>query len=126
MLALFLVLFGFVIPPFAYAVGNPKGSGQRGAQLRKLALVPSELELLRSHPKDERGSVREIWAMCPDGETPAFQQAIPHVVVGITPLLKVVIFGSFGESRNGLIWGPEMVPFGDPKWSHSGTRNDPI
>ena len=28
--------------------------------LRKLALVPSELELLRSHPKDERGSVREI------------------------------------------------------------------
>ena len=28
--------------------------------LRKLALQRCELELLRSHPKDERGSVREI------------------------------------------------------------------
>ena len=29
-------------------------------QLRKLALQRCELELLRSHPKDERGSMREI------------------------------------------------------------------
>ena len=50
--------------------------------------------------------------MSPDGAKPAFSRAIPHVVVGITLLLKVVIFGSFWESRNGLIWGPEMVPFG--------------
>jgi len=37
-------------------------------RLRKLALQRCELELLRSHPKDERGSVREkglcVW-MCP-------------------------------------------------------------
>ncbi len=64
--------------------------------------------------------------MVQDGANPAFQQAIPHVGLVFCPLLKVVIFGSFGESRNGLIWGPEMVPFGDPKWSHSGTRNGPI
>ena len=34
--------------------------------LRKLALRRCELELLRSHPKDERGSVREIglWMLC--------------------------------------------------------------
>ena len=64
--------------------------------------------------------------MCQDCTNPAFSRAIPHVGLGITPLLKVVIFGSVGESRNGLIWGPEMVPFGDPKWSHSGTGNDPI
>ena len=60
--------------------------------------------------------------MCPDGPNPAFSRAIPHVVVGITPFPKVVIFGSFGESRNGLIWGPEMVSFGDPKLFHLGTE----
>ena len=64
--------------------------------------------------------------MEPDATKPAFQQAIPHVGVVFCPLLKVVIFGSFGESRNGLIWGPEMVSFGDPKWSHLGTRNGPV
>ena len=32
----------------------------KDGRVRKLALVSSELELLRSHPKDERGSVREI------------------------------------------------------------------
>ena len=61
-----------------------------------------------------------------DATKPPFSQAIPNVGLVFCSLLKVVIFGSFGESRNGLIWGPEMVPFGDPKWTHSGTRNDPV
>ena len=53
--------------------------------------------------------------MDPDGPKPAFQQAIPHGMDGIDSLLQVVIFGSSWESRNGLIWGPEMVSFGDRK-----------
>ena len=64
--------------------------------------------------------------MGPDVRNPAFSRAIPHVGVGICLLLQVVIFGSFGESQNGLIWGAEMVPFGDPKWTHLGTRNGPV
>ena len=58
-----------------------------------------------------------------DGHNPAFQQAIPHgtVVFGLLP--KVVIFGSSWESRNGLIWGPEMVSFGDRKWIHLVTQD---
>ena len=50
-------------------------------RLRKLALVPSELELLRSHPKDERGSVGEIGLCSMDGPNPAFLEAIPHGTV---------------------------------------------
>ena len=57
---------------------------------------------------------------------PAFSRAIPYGMLIIDSFPKVVIFGSFGESRNGLIRGPEMVPFGDPKWSHLGIRNGPI
>ena len=53
--------------------------------------------------------------MDPDVPNPAFQQAIPHAMDGIGQLLQVVIFGSSWESRNGLIWGPEMVSFGDRK-----------
>ena len=64
--------------------------------------------------------------MCQDGTNPPFSRAIPHVGLVFCSLLKVVIFGSFRESRNGLIRGPEMVPFGGPKWSHLGTRNDPV
>ena len=41
-------------------LGNRFRCESRVPFLRKLALLPCELELLRSHPKDERGSVREI------------------------------------------------------------------
>ena len=64
--------------------------------------------------------------MVHDVRNPPFSQAIPRLVVGICPFPKMVIIGSFGESRNGLIWGPEMVAFGDPKWCNLGSRNDPI
>ena len=53
--------------------------------------------------------------MLVDGLKRAFQQAILHGMDGIDSLLQVVIFGSSWESRNGLIWGPEMVSFGDQK-----------
>ena len=46
---------------------------------------------------------------------PAFQQAIPHGMDGIGLLDKVVTFGSSWESRNGLVWGPEMVSIGERK-----------
>ena len=58
------------------------------------------------------------------GRNPPFSRAIPYVVVGICPLPKVVIFGSFGESRNGLIWGPEMIPFGDRRLIQLGTAHE--
>ena len=57
--------------------------------------------------------------MAQDVRNPAFSRAIPHVGLVFCPLLKVVIFGSFGESRN-PIPGPEMVPFGDSEWTHFG------
>ena len=41
-------------------------------KLRKLALQRCELELLRSHPKDERGSVREIGLWSRMFPTPLF------------------------------------------------------
>ena len=53
--------------------------------------------------------------MLVDGLKPAFQQAIPNGMDGIGLLYKVVIFGSSWESRNGLIWGPEVDSFGDRK-----------
>ena len=45
------------------------------------------------------------------GRNPAFSRAIPHGMAIIDLLLQVVIFGSSWESRNRLIWGPEMVSF---------------
>ncbi len=74
-----------------------------------------ELELLRSHPKDERGSVREIGLcdlVCPN---PHFLELSPTV----WPLLNSWTKWSF----SGRLGDPEMDPFGDPKWSHLGTRN---
>lgn len=49
------------------------------ALLRKLALVPSELELLRSHPKDERGEFEGGWAPHPDEPDPHFCELSPPV-----------------------------------------------
>ena len=62
--------------------------------------------------------------MDPDGPNPAFQQAIPHGMDGIGQLFQVVIFGSSWESRNGLIWGPEMVSFGDRNLDSFWNRNE--
>ena len=45
--------------------------------LRKLALQRCELELLRSHPKDERGSVREIGLWDRMGATLHFLELSP-------------------------------------------------
>ena len=47
--------------------------------LRKLALRLCELELLRSHPKDERGSVREIGLCDRMAPTPHFLELSPTV-----------------------------------------------
>ena len=81
------------------------------------ARIGGELELLRkpSPLGDERGEFEGGWAHDLNGRNPAFPRAIPHGMVVFHQLLKVVFFGSSWGSRNGLIWGPEMVPFGDPK-----------
>ena len=91
------------------------GRSKHEMRLRKLALVPSELELLRSHPKDERGSVREIglWIrMCP---TLHFLE--------LSPTLSWEFAHSSKWSFSGRVGSPEMDSFGDPKWLHLGTRN---
>ena len=86
-----------------------------GSELRKLALQRCELELLRSHPKDERGSVREI-GLC----------------VWIEPTVHFSKLSLMGWrflhccqkwSFSGRLGSPEIVSFGDPKWSHLGTEN---
>ena len=77
-----------------------------------------ELELLRSHPKDERGSVREIGLWNRMRATPHFLELSPTV----WPLLNSWTKWSF----SGRLGGPEMDPFGDPKWTHLGSRNGPI
>ena len=77
-----------------------------------------ELELLRSHPKDERGSVREIGLASTMRPTPHFLELSRTV----WPLLTSCTKWSF----SGPLGGPEMDPFGDPKWTHLGTRNGPI
>ena len=59
------------------------------AKLGKLALQRCELELLRSHPKDERGSVREIglWnRMC---ATPHFLELSPALWTELTCCSKL-------------------------------------
>ena len=54
--------------------------------------------------------------MCQDATNPAFSRAIPHAMVGITPLLRVVFFGSFLGSRKGAKMDPQMDPKWDRKW----------
>ena len=51
-----------------------------------------------------------------DGGNPAFSRAIPPAMVGITPLLRVVFFGSFLGSRKGTKMGPEMDPKRERNW----------
>ena len=77
-----------------------------------------ELELLRSHPKDERGSVREIGLRSTVGPNPHFLELSPTVWPLLTCCTKWSLSGPLG--------GPEMDSFGDPKWSPLGTRNGPI
>ena len=88
--------------------------------LRKLALgaCDRELELLRSHPKDERGSVREIGLWSTMDGTLHFLE--------LSPMLSWELPHSFKWSFSGRSGSPEMDSFGDPKWSHSGTRNGPV
>ena len=83
--------------------------------LRKLALVPSELELLRSHPKDERGSVREIGL-------PSTMVATLHFLELSLTVWRLLTYCS-KWSFSGRLRSPEMESFGDPKWSHLGTEN---
>ena len=84
--------------------------------LRKLALVPSELELLRSHPKDERGSVREI-GLCDR------MFATLHFLE-LSPTLSWEFAHSSKWSFSGRLGSPEMDSFGDPKWSHLEPQNE--
>ena len=71
---------------------------------------------MRSHPKDERGSVREIglWnRMC----------ATLHFLE-LSPMLSWELPRSPKWSFSGRLGSPEMDSFGDPKWSHLGTENE--
>ena len=76
--------------------------------LRKLALVPSELELLRSHPKDERGEFEGGWAACPVWANPHFCELSPKVRWFLISCSDA----------------PFSAPSGDPRgesfWSHFG------
>jgi len=70
--------------------------------------------------KPSEGWERECegdWAVGPDGGNPAFSRAIPHAMVGITPLLRVLLFGSFLGSRKGARMDSQM----DPKWDRKRT-----
>ena len=53
--------------------------------------------------------------MVQDGGNPAFSRAIPHAVVGITPLSRVLLFGSFLGSRKEAKMEPELDPKRDRK-----------
>ena len=84
--------------------------------LRKLALQRCELELLRSHPKDERGSVREI-GLCDR------MSATLHFL----ELMRLLCweFDHCPEwSFSGLFWDPKRERKWIPKWTRQGTEND--
>ena len=74
------------------------------------------------------------------GPKPAFQQAIPHGMLVFACCTKWSFSGrlgcpemdSFGDpkwthlgTRNGPVWGPKMGPFGDRIVTHFGTQNEP-
>ena len=63
--------------------------------------------------------------MVNDGANPAFQRAIPHAMLIIDLLLKVVIFGPFRGTISDLIWGPFRTSFGDHFGPHFGPKIDP-
>ena len=98
--------------------------------------------MLRSHPKDERGSVREIGLCVWMDPTLHFLELSPTTRWFLAYSSKYSFSGrsgspemdSFGDpkwsdfgTRNGLIWGPEMIPFEDSKLIHLradlGTEN---
>ena len=83
--------------------------------LRKLALAPSELELLRSHPKDERGSVREIglWNRI---------EATLHFLK-LSPRLWWELPRCSEWSFSGPFWDPERERKWVPKWTRKETEN---
>ena len=97
--------------------------------LRKLALLPCELELLRSHPKDERGSVREIGLcarMCP---TLHFSELSPTARTELTCCSKwsfsVPLGGPFRTSF-GNHFGPHLETISDLILDRKLTRGDSI
>ena len=100
------------------AGGGGSPPGLLALRLRKLALGRSrELELLRSHPKDERGSVREIglWGrMCP---TLHFLE--------LSPTLWWELPRCQGCSFSGPFWDPERCRKWIPKWTRKGPKTDP-
>ena len=53
---------------------------------------------------------------------PAFPRAIPHAIVGIDSLLRVLLFGSLPGSQKGPKMSPEMDPKRDRKWVTKWTR----
>ena len=54
---------------------------------------------------------------------PAFSRAIPQDTLIVDSLNELFFCGSFGESRNGLIWGYEncfmLGPNVDPLWDRT-------
>ena len=85
--------------------------------LRKLALQRCELELLRSHPKDERGSVREIGLWIWMDPTLHFLE--------LSPILCSFLLCCSECSFSGPFWDPETDRKWVPKWTGKGTENDP-
>ena len=83
--------------------------------LRKLALGRCELELLRSHPKDERGSVREI-GLC------VRMQPTLHFLE-LSPTLWWELPRCSECSFSGPFWDPEREREWIPKWTRNGTQN---
>ena len=53
--------------------------------------------------------------MVQDGGNPASPRAVPHALVGITPLPRVLLFGSFLGSRKVPKMGAQMDPKRDRK-----------
>ena len=91
--------------------------GSLNHKLRKLALQRCELELLRSHPKDERGSVREIGLWDRMGATLHFLELSPTLWWELTHCSEWSFSGPF--------WDPERDRKWIPKWTRNGTENGP-
>ena len=72
--------------------------------LRKLALVPSELELLRSHPKDERGEFEGGWAGEPVWANPHFCELSPKVRWFLISCSDAPLSAPSGDPRGESFW----------------------
>ena len=82
----------------------------------RIGRLRRELELLRSHPKDERGSVREIGLCVWMAATLHFSRLSLTVWTELTH--------SYKWSFSGRLGSPEMDSFGEPQWFHLGTENE--